>query len=232
MKHRLTGLVCVFALLPMASAGIVTLNATASGAYHSNGSFFLTGNYAAGWFPSPASPAGELRDYFVFDLTGVTGPITAATLRAFNPASGYSSPDANETWALFDVSTSLATLTSGAGGLAAFNDLGSGTSYGSATAAFAASANVDVALNAAALAFLNSASGSVAIGGAITSFTNTDTQSQYVFNSSSSALTRQLILTTAPAAVPEPGTLWLTAAGALAFLLSRASNGAVTRFLH
>jgi PEP-CTERM motif len=222
----------MFALLPVVSAAVVTLDATASGTYHSNGSFFLSGNYAAGWFPSPASPPGELRDFFVFNLTGVTGPITAATLRAFNPSSGYSSPDANETWTLFDVSTSLATLTGGGGGLAAFNDLGSGTSYGSATAAFAANANVDVALNAAALAFLNSASGSVAIGGAITSFLNTDTQSQFLFNSTNGSMTRQLILTTAPAAVPEPGTLWLIAAGAAAFLLSRASYGAVAQFLN
>src|SRR5712692_7436756 len=160
MKHRLMAAACVFAVLPFANAGVVTLNATASGAYHSNGSFVLTDNYAVGWF-SPANPEGELRNYFVFDLAGVTGPITAATLRAFNPSTGYSSPDASETWALFDVSSSVAKLTAGAGGLAAFNDLGSGTSYGSITAAFDNNANVDVALNAAGLAFLNTASGSV-----------------------------------------------------------------------
>jgi hypothetical protein len=220
MKRLAVILTLCLPAIPL-QAGVITLDATASGTYHSNGTFFISGNYAAGWFPT-AAPSGELRNFFVFDLTGVTGTITAATLRAQNPATGYSSPDANETWSIFDASTSPATLAAGTGGLAAFTDLGSGTNYGSVTVDFTSnSANVDVALNAAALGFLNSASGSIAFGGAITTinFANT-TSSERLFNSSDGTMTRQLILTIADAAVPEPGTMSLLAAGAL-FLLGR-----------
>ncbi len=193
-------------------AATITLNATASGTYHSNGTFFVSGNYAVGWYPN-AQPPGELRDFFIFDLTGVTGVITAATLRAQNPSFGYLSPDPNETWSIFDVSTNLTTLSSGTGGLGAFNDLGSGTGYGSVTVNNSSnSTNVDLVLNASGLAFLNSVLGMpAAFGGAITSinFANT-TQAEALFNASSGTMTRQLILTTADSsAVPEPGSLLL-----------------------
>jgi hypothetical protein len=155
----LAAMCLVFFAARPAYAATITLNATASGFYHSNGTFFASGNYAVGWYPA-SSPPGELRDYFVFDLSGVSGVITAATLRAQNPATGYSSPDPSETWSIFDVSTNLTTLTSGAGGVGAFNDLGTGTGYGSVTVNLSSnSTNVDVLLNASGLAFLNSAIG-------------------------------------------------------------------------
>ena len=213
---RAPGTVLLFALFlaSAAHAGVLTLDATATGFYHENGSFTGTGSYPAGWHPSPSVPPGELRDYFVFDLTGVTGTIVSATLRAFNPSNGFNSPDGSETFALFDVSTPLATLTAGTGGVSAFADLGTGTTYGSASVT-GGNVNVDVALNADGLTFLNGSSGSVAFGGAVTSFSTSDTLGQWVFNNTNEEMTRQLILTTTDAVgVPEPGSLALVSAGA------------------
>lgn len=203
-------------------AATITLDATTTGAYHSNGTFTIAGNYAIGWYPS-ASPPGELRDYFVFDLSSVTGTIVGATLRAQDPATGYSSPDGSETFALFDVSTPLSTLISNAGSTTVFADLGTGAGYGSTTVS-SAGTTVQVALNSAGLAYLNSAIGnSVALGGALTSINYANaTASERLFNNSNATLTRQLVLTTVDnAQVPEPSTFALAGVCGAALILLR-----------
>jgi hypothetical protein len=66
----------------------------------------------------------------------------------------YGSNDPSEAYDLFDVATSPVVLSGGGGGAASFNDLGSGTSYGSLVATGAIGPIVDIPLNAAGLSFL------------------------------------------------------------------------------
>ena len=46
------------------------------------------------------------KNYFVFDLTGITDDISGAALALYNPSGGYSSPDASEDYALSGVPAS------------------------------------------------------------------------------------------------------------------------------
>src|SRR5688572_919167 len=57
-----------------ASAALIQIGAADTGAYQSNGAHVATlQNYITGQFQT------ESRSFFVFDLTGVSAPITAAT---------------------------------------------------------------------------------------------------------------------------------------------------------
>lgn len=68
-----------------------------------------TFNYSVGWElhydggglkPTVPLIYQEKRNYFVFDLSSVTDPITSAVLELGFPAGGYSSPDASEEFIL------------------------------------------------------------------------------------------------------------------------------------
>jgi len=72
-------------------------------------------NYVAGQIVLPGR-LGLFHNFFVFDLSGVSGVISSASLEAFNPLVGYASPSGTETYTLFDVSTPAATLVAGTGG--------------------------------------------------------------------------------------------------------------------
>ena len=99
-------------LLPFAAATAradttVTLSAVDSGWYKPDGSHSADNdNYIAG----KVGVAGELRNFFVFDLSTIRGPIRNATLRIFKPGAGYNSVDAQETYTTFDLSTAIAEL--------------------------------------------------------------------------------------------------------------------------
>src|SRR5581483_9123257 len=116
-----------------AAAALVQINALDTGFYNQNGAHIPTNQtYIAGQFSGVQD-----RDFFVFDLSGVSGIITAATLNLYNPGNlgpccnGYVSPDASETFTLYDVTTPTATLVAGGTGLVpVFDDLGSGTVLG------------------------------------------------------------------------------------------------------
>lgn len=123
------------------------------------------------------------RLYLSFDLSGVTEPVTGATLRLFNDTYTSQGPSstfpfttlthASELFNVFDVSTSYASLqsafinacacfppTPNAAGLAAFADLGSGNVYGSYTASLSnVGMSVDITLSAQAIADINAAAG-------------------------------------------------------------------------
>src|SRR5262245_22302091 len=107
-------------VLSSARALAVTLQAVDTGWYNQTG-FHNPGNpnYITG-----RSEGVEYRGFFVFNLPAL-GPIGGATLRMFNPSSpplsnnGFESPDPFEGLAIYDVSTSIPTLTAGTGGAAA-----------------------------------------------------------------------------------------------------------------
>jgi hypothetical protein len=170
------------------------------GFYHQNGTFTSGTNHAVGYYTG--TPPGELRNFFVFDLTGLAGNITGATLRAFNPSTGFSSPQGTETFTLFDVSTSLDTLTTLAGGTAAFADLGTGAPLGSVTVtSTVANTVVEVTLNAQGIAYLNSVNGRIALGGALTTLAY-GALSERLFNSATGAIVRELVVTTNDNPIP------------------------------
>lgn len=165
------------------------------------------------------------NNFFLFDRSGVSGTITSATLRIYNPGEpaipgtpfGYTSSDPTETYALFDVSTSVADLRAGyaigsAIGQAIFNELGSGQSYGTYAASLADNGHfVEINLNAAGLAALNATSDNFAVGGSITTLDNlVNKESLFVYGYLGMRPDAvQLIVSS----VPEPSELALFLAG-------------------
>jgi hypothetical protein len=204
-----------------ASAALIQINATDTGAYQSNGSHTAAApNYITGQFGT------ENRSFFVFDLTSVSAPITTATLNLYNPntnphpcCQGYSSPSATETFNLFDVNTSVANVTAGGTGLTSiFDDLGTGNLFGSYVASAKDNGKViSIALNAAGIGALNSALGSIiTFGGALGTLSGPGDQYLFGFTTTSFAGgdVRRLDLTTADVPqVPEPASLTLLAIG-------------------
>jgi hypothetical protein len=87
-------------------------------------------NYFTGFL----SPADTLRDFFTFDISGLTptDPVTSATLMLTKYTAASDTGAAAHSLTFFDVSTDPATLNMNDGVSAAiFTDLGSGASYGS-----------------------------------------------------------------------------------------------------
>jgi hypothetical protein len=202
-------------------ATIITINATDRGQYDDSGSHTPSNlNYVVGDDEDESYILH--RNFFVFDLSGVTQPIVSAQLSLYNPYidefnTGYDSTDATETYAVYDVSTGIASLTDGTAGVGAYTDLGSGTSYGSYVASAADNGTfVTFSLNAAGLSALNSATGLFAIGGALTTL-DAFNNIEYLFGFSGNNLAdTQLILETASASgVPEPSVIALLGFGGL-----------------
>jgi len=207
------------------NAAAVTIDATDRGWYGDNGTHRpAILNYLAGDCDGTTCVAGastgidEFRNFFVFDLSGVTAPIGAAKLRLHNTAGvapfpnrdGFFSDVGSETYLVSQVSTSIASLVAGTGGIAAFNDLGIGATFGTFTATPADNGTfVEINLNGAAIAALNQASGLFAFGGAIATLNGTpDEETLFAFSDAGNLSDTQLELTV----VPEPSTVLLLAA--------------------
>jgi hypothetical protein len=152
-----------------ASAATTVLNATDTGWWSDTGehgafnSNYIVGNYGYDY--------GDHNDYFTFDLTTAVpcGAITGATLSAPNPL-GSGSP---RPYTLYDVSTPAAALdttdTGSPAGIAIFNDLGSGTVFGSVTPTTVNDTPIVVPFSPAGVAALNAArGGTFSVGGDLT----------------------------------------------------------------
>ncbi len=122
---------------------------------------FITGHHAAG--------RTELRNFFVFDLPVLNGPVGGAELRIYTFT--ISTPQSTETYELRHVATPVETLVAGAGAelTNVFNDLGDGVLYAARVVTNSeVNSYITIPLNADALAALNAASGQrVALGGRI-----------------------------------------------------------------
>ncbi len=153
-----------------------TVSATDSGWYTASGQSatnFSTGleNYAIGYDNGDFNPGQILRDFFVFDLTSVSGDITSATLNLYVPASGtdggpgYQSGNSSEEYLLTGTSSSIANLTGSYAsgdttGQGVYNSLGTGTTFGDISIVSAdQGTTVDISLNSNGLAFLNANEG-------------------------------------------------------------------------
>jgi PEP-CTERM motif len=146
----------------------VEYDAFDSGHYDNLGGSIFT-NYQAGFDGFNDNPLSEVRNFFAFDLSGLTGPVTNATLTIpSNPFGiGYenTSGGASITYTNWDVSTSVDDLTNGTNGLSTFADLGSGEKFGSVSIG-PDDLVTTVTLDAAALDALSAAEGKeFAIGG-------------------------------------------------------------------
>jgi hypothetical protein len=73
----------------------------------------------------------DWNSYFIFDLSGITGTVVDVTLRL--ELEGYTSPDPTETVQIWDVTTNTATLEASGTSVAIYNDLQSGTLFGTFT---------------------------------------------------------------------------------------------------
>ncbi|HEX4796302.1 MAG TPA: hypothetical protein VH370_21110 [Humisphaera sp.] len=141
----------------------------------------------------------QFHNYFLFDLSGISGQVTAATFTVTINPFFYESADASETLGLFDVSNStipalLNQFTTN--DQATYVDLGSGNQYAAqvfTTAGVGTRASFD--LDAAALADINNDLGlgnGFAIGGALTTIDN-NTTSEAIF-----AFSRDLMTNSPP----------------------------------
>jgi PEP-CTERM motif len=219
-------LLIVTAVVP-ASAATITLSAVNRGWYDETGSSngsTAGNNYIAGDCGGAvcAGDTGEFRNWFAFNLAGISGPVVAARLLLDIPANnGYTSTSAaSETYTVFDVSAANLGLL-GSSSLAVYGDLGSGTTY--ATFLVTAAANgttASIILNAAALANLNAALGGLfGFGGAITTL-NGVADDEYVFGFSGVGGVQTRLEITTSDVVPEPGTCMLLGTG-IALLAAR-----------
>ncbi|MEO0421873.1 MAG: hypothetical protein AAF184_06025 [Pseudomonadota bacterium] len=131
--------------------------------------------------------AGSLfNNFFVFDPTGISQPITAARLRLYVPdLGGLVTDEAFEIYEVFTVDTPVEVLVDGTGGAQAYTDLGSGTSLGETVATRRdVDRTLTVPLNAEAVQLLSEADGLVALGGALPTFNDTETFREGLFGAS------------------------------------------------
>ena len=193
-----------------ASASAATITFTDGGWYDSTGFHNpASQNYLVGQGDS-RSPA--TRNFFVFDLSALTGTVTSVTLQLTNPSNGSATSSLN-TYAVYDVSTPIASLVAGGSGLVAtYSDLGSGTLFGLRSVSSADNGQlVAVTFNAAGIAAVQAGLGGLfAVGGGINS-----SPSGYFFGFTDfGTFRRELVVETAPlAAVPEPTALSLLGLG-------------------
>jgi hypothetical protein len=150
-------------------------------------------------------PSGRLHNFFVFDLSGVSGTVVSAQLSAANNIT-YGPGD---TWTLYDVTTPAASFSADAStATAVYDDLGSGTVYGSVTLADPTISPVVVPLNGAGVTALQAAiGGPVVLGG---DYAPSATDANYLFGATDGHAV-QLVLTVEPASpvtLRNPYTVW------------------------
>jgi hypothetical protein len=199
----------------------VIINYTDRGWYRSSGGH-LTNNL--NYFVGDNLSNKDTRNFFVFDLAGVTQPIASAKLALYVPGApsdagpGFASPDGKEAYELHDVITPISTLVNGTGGVSAHTDLGSGVVYGIRSMSAADNGSVvEITLNPSAIAAMNATHGLFGLGGSITSLDDL-TNNEYVFAyTEDPANATQLRLTL----VPEPSSGFLCLAAIVATQLRR-----------
>jgi hypothetical protein len=180
--------IAAFVAMSGAAQADVLLNDVSRGAYDETG-FFGTGesgevegNYCTGFTHFDITKAQRAyRSFFVFDLSGldwvsIGGTLGGATLHLNFALGGNvglnSGPLPTATLGIFDFTGSIPALETNTGGLAAFDDLGGGTLFGSAVLSTSERdpGEAVITLDADALAAITAADAAhrkIAFGGAI-----------------------------------------------------------------
>ena len=160
MNKSYTALMLALVLSSAQANASVQVNATDSGWYTNVGFHYpVNQNYYAG-----GEGSFDVRNFFVFNLSGIAD-VESAFLRIYTYS--ISGP---LSYTLFDVTTNTTSLTNASAGVAAFNDLGTGTAYSSATLLDFGNTYsfINIPLNTSAVAAINGSAGSLfAIGGAV-----------------------------------------------------------------
>lgn len=161
----------------------------------------LNKNYFAGICSSCVGD-GNTNDYFTFDLSGISGTITSASLNLYT----YSVVGSSVEFQLFDITSPLSEVHASGTNAAVYNDLMTGVSYGSFIYNPSDSNEFrSILLNTDGVSALNSAiGGEFGIGGTVTGG----------------------IEGPPPSPIPEPETyaMWLAGLGLLGFLRYRRKN--------
>jgi PEP-CTERM motif len=201
----------------------ISLNASDAGRVSDAGTgSTLNTSYLAGY--NTAGGGVTFRDWFAFDLSGISGGVANASITIFEPANGFVSNVTPLNFALYDVTSSTATVLGGGTGLTSvYNDLGSGNSYGSVNVTSANNGtNITINLSGTFIAdFIAHEGTTLLIGGAVTTSLPHNSFEE-IFNGSgseTSGLTAgSVVLHFTP--VPEPSTYALVGVGALAGLVA------------
>lgn len=208
-------------------AATVQINSSDNGWYNSSGSHAPTNtNIIVGMVNSVVH-----NNWLLFNVAAASGSTIVSGTVTFFPNNGQYGSFEPETYGLFDYTGSINNLLNGTGGISAFSDLGSGTSYGQAvvSAAFqgAPMPGFSVTLSPAALTAIATAAGSAdqrfVIGGSLLSLLGF-APNEALFAFSGLMPAAQLTLEVQPAAaVPlGPANPFLTVGlGALALLAWR-----------
>jgi hypothetical protein len=198
-----------------AQAATVTLNTYNNGWY--NGASHILGNpnTITGFYNG-----GEYRSFYAFNLPAVAAgeTILSASITFLAGNGSNRGAYADKHLGLFDYTGSIDALTSGNGGLAAFADLGSGVSYGSSVVngLNGAMPAVTVQLTSAALKDLLDAGANRFVIGAVLQDPFVSSREETLWSSSNGSPAARLTLVTGQA-IPEPGSVALLGAAALAF---------------
>ncbi|HEY7087305.1 MAG TPA: PEP-CTERM sorting domain-containing protein [Tepidisphaeraceae bacterium] len=202
-------------LASAARAGTMTVTASKTG-FYSNGGFHSSGN--SNYEIGDVEDNFILRDFASFSLPTLPAGqgVISATLTVTTAT--VSTSDPSETATFYDVTTPFSTLSpsyssGSATGLSVYDDLGSGTIYGSQVyfPSDLPGGTKTITLNSAAVADINAALGhSFSIGGAVTTLDAVDNIE--VIYAASFGPFHVLNLTTGP--VPEPASAALLAVGA------------------
>jgi hypothetical protein len=205
--------------------GTLTFNAVDSGWYQSStgdNSQGLVGseNYFAGLFPN--TNGFDYNNFFVFNVSGVTGTILSATLSIDDSGTG-AVVGGPLTFNVGSVADSASSVESTSPSTTIYNDLASGTLYGSDTG-ISTPGTVLLNLDGAALTALGSAGSGFVFGGYVTPIT--DGANHYLFtnafNSSDPSPVVTLSIVTSSASTPEPASVALLGGGLVGlFLLAR-----------
>jgi len=190
------------------NAAMITLGAIDSGRYGTDVyGFYNDNNITAGY---EISSGITWRNWLKFDLSGIpTEYLTSVDLSAELEIFNHSSNDSGLTFTWSDVTTSIPGIPP-----LIYNDLGTGTVYGSGTTS--AGSNDIYALTNDAITSIKSTPGTWAMGGS----TALDTGLAYGFSGGvASGTTINLNLTIPdPIVVPAPAAFWLFGSGLLSLV--------------
>jgi len=213
IKNSTRALLLLTSFLFASSAYAVTINSFDTGWYSNLGvhASDIT-NYSAGTFSNgPFNDDNQWTNFFAFDLSTFSGIATSATL-IFNVGgtnNGVSNSN-NGIYTLYDISTPIPDLlASSSGHIYIFDDLRSGTTYGSKSVSTTDTDTIiSISLNSSALAAItNSFGDNFALGGWV--------DNNFRIGGSTANLVAQLNVTTV---VPVPPALLLFASGLLGLI--------------